>query len=433
MPCSKARRRDAWSVGGSIAALLVFGAPFLGAGVGLAWWSTTVFREWRAAQTWEPVEARIRSVELATRRRRHRNEASGVSATYDYAFAGRQFSGSRLTLVEGGNDQSYRQRYAKLEQLRAIGTPTRCYVDPRRPEQSVLDRASGPGPSIVLLIVSLGFGSIGFVVALTAVRWIRLAHRVKLLRAANPAEPWRWRPDWVAGVVRCREWTSPNLLLGWAFVLLVAILGLAICATCSPVGIMCGGALALIGVSLTLLLVCGTRYRRSEFRLAEVPARVGARLAGELVITGVRRIPERVELALKCNRIWCGRRGPDETIWGTSQVARPRTELDVRIGSVPVDIPIPAQCPGTRDQDDAIEWELAVKDPDRRLGLRLNFPVPVFASDAVAPAPASSRPVALAVGGARAGVKPVCPQCGRLFPDADLNVAADTALCRACG
>lgn len=114
---------------------LIFGGVFAGAGIFAS--SQTVvpmYLSWSEAKSWQPISAQILSVSSTN---------SSVSAKYTYAFKGEVFQNDRVYLADfSDNIGSYHSKlYTKLHRAQQNGTSVEVWVNPARPNESVLDRS----------------------------------------------------------------------------------------------------------------------------------------------------------------------------------------------------------------------------------------------------------------------------------------------------
>lgn len=114
---------------------LIFGGVFAGAGIFAS--SQTVlpmYLSWSEAKSWQPVSAQILSVTSTN---------SSVSAKYTYAFRGELFQNDRVYLADfSDNIGSYHSKlYSKLHRSKQSGAAVEVWVNPIRPNESVLDRS----------------------------------------------------------------------------------------------------------------------------------------------------------------------------------------------------------------------------------------------------------------------------------------------------
>jgi hypothetical protein len=131
------------------------------------------FSESRAMQSWIETPATILESGLNTSEstsrsggRRVRSTAYSVSAEYSYVFDGIEYEASRVSIIELADNfsPSYHRRQSQmLREHRDSGIPFPCFVNPERPEMSILFRDPplyqiGVISSFVLVFFTLGFG-----------------------------------------------------------------------------------------------------------------------------------------------------------------------------------------------------------------------------------------------------------------------------------
>lgn len=147
----------------------VFAVAF-GAGgyvVGLKPLARTLWAAWEV-RGWHPLQAEVLVAEL----KRH-SDSDGttyqVQARYRYAFAGRQYEGTRIGLDPQGsadNISDWHQRWhAQLQGAQSRGTPITIRVDPREPSQSLIDASIRWPLQVFRLPFALVFTGVGLAAA----------------------------------------------------------------------------------------------------------------------------------------------------------------------------------------------------------------------------------------------------------------------------
>jgi hypothetical protein len=81
------------------------------------------------ARSWTETKAVMRSCDLITGRKGKQS----LSFAYEYAFAGRPYTGTRYGFADGESIES------RLETF-AVGKEVKCFVNPKNPEQAMLRR-----------------------------------------------------------------------------------------------------------------------------------------------------------------------------------------------------------------------------------------------------------------------------------------------------
>ena len=163
---------------------LAVGTVFGVAAVGLLWLLGTIFANHYEAKSWVAVPAEVQEADIVTSRSGMGVRAtsnSKVRANYRYRFAGREYTGNRVDFSFGSDNFGEQRRLRQLDMLRSA-VPV-VFVNPARPEESVLDR-SLPVEQINFGLIFLFFPcGLGTVMVLSAL--ISLAGLVGFTGAAR--------------------------------------------------------------------------------------------------------------------------------------------------------------------------------------------------------------------------------------------------------
>ena len=102
-----------------------------------------------------------------------------LSVTYEYAFAGRQYTGTRVGFVSGGSVEARQEKFA-------VGKSVACFVNPDNPEQAILSRQMS-WANWVLPFFFLGLGvGLGYATRKT-ILWGRQRVESRLSSILEPA------------------------------------------------------------------------------------------------------------------------------------------------------------------------------------------------------------------------------------------------------
>ncbi len=264
--------------------LIPFGSVFLAVGVGFGVATVRGLLRAEAMRSWQETPATVLTCALKRNSDSDGGSTYRVEATYAYEVAGRRYTGNRVSLHTGSdNIGSFHQRtYAALNACRSRNEPTRCWVNPANPSESVLNRKPRPELILFMQLFTFAFGGAGLAVVLAGVYLLvqraRVAADDGLIRmrgasthraVAAVALLWNGYAGWLL-------WTLTRVLapdpVPWHLWLL-AVPGAALAATAGY----------LLG-----------RFRKfgiSEFALSPAPGVVGG------PVTGMIRIPAKVETA----------------------------------------------------------------------------------------------------------------------------------------
>ncbi len=244
-------------------------------------------------------------------------------------------------------------------------------------------------------IFAVAFGGVGFGMLGAAVAGRRRAWEIEERTAANPDEPWRWRPEWAAGRIECstrrKMWTAWAFTTFWNVVSVPASM-VAVREALQSREYMPLLALTFPAVGLGLLVwalretVRHRKYGVTVFELAHLPGVIGRGIGG-LIRTSLLLAPEDgFEVSLTClNRVTRGsgkHRSTTENIRWQETVTVTDFQRDLeRAGTmVPVAFSLPPDVDGSDDSkpDDQIIWRLEVSADVLGVDYLARFDVPVF-------------------------------------------------------
>ena len=374
----------------SVGCLVLFALPFAGVGVGMGVMVARTLVDHVAMRSWAEVPARIVAAKL--------DVSSGdgdtyrTTATYVYTYAGRQYTGQRVSL-HGGSDNigTFHQRvHAELSRHQKSGEPFRCYVDPDNPDEAVLYRDLRWEMLGFYLIFVLLFGSFGFGMLIGGLIDWRKSRGAAAAAAERPEEPWLWKPDCAAGRIRSSNKAVMYFLIGFACFWIVIS---------SPIWFMLPAAIGrrdftemwlvifpIVGIGLAVAALVAVlhrlRYGESTFEMAKVPGVVGGILA-RVVRVPVKVTPrEGFRVTLSCVQIDTGGESTSKTVfWEDEQtIACELLQDDREQSAVPVLFGIPYDQPETSCEQGTTEivWRLAVKADEPGFDYSASFDVPIF-------------------------------------------------------
>ncbi len=140
--------------------LIVFGGIFVAIGLLAAYSAFIVpMRSYWSARNWQQCPCVILTAELEESRG---DDSSTWSAafTYEYRFDNRPYVGKQDNLFPFSGSRSGAQQ--RLDQL-PVGTETMCWVNPRQPQQALLDRSLhwvAALVSVMLAVIACGLGGV---------------------------------------------------------------------------------------------------------------------------------------------------------------------------------------------------------------------------------------------------------------------------------
>ena len=366
--------------------LIVFGLPFLGAGLGVLIYAALCWKTYFESSSWERVPARIESVELKSH-----SDSDGttysVECRYSYEFEGRGYAGTRVGIMGGSssNYKTHRRRCGVLKKHMDAEEPFLAFVDPDDPQRALLFRE----PEVwmfVLLPFGLVFAGVGAGIMGGGVVAKRRRRRKEL--ALDMGErPWFVRDDWRE--MRVRASTVKDLTVAWGvgigLPLFVSIF--LIVADEAP---FFAKAIIWLFAAIAVLAFLGAIVSTLRALLHGVPVLALTELPivpGRRMVAAVQtRRPldaDRAELILSCTERSSGKNATLQELHKEKlavDAASMRTDADRTL--LPVVIDIPEGLPGRRDDESPfITWSLEVKAPTFPVALEAKFDLPVFQTD----------------------------------------------------
>lgn len=223
---------------------------------------------------------------------------------------------------------------------------------------------------------------------------------VQARRAQFPAQPWRWKKEWLAPAIEAEvglgvaalwkiaiPWNALSLWGAWSFLTdpqpkMVHYLILPI---------------LLVGLGLLVAAIHATahwrKFGRIRFAPSTHPGVIGGDLSGLIQVPAPMNSVGAVRLLLQCVRREITGGGEnssaaDNVLWKhEEQVARDQWITGPGGTEIPVRFSIPAECRGTDAGDgfNEILWQLSADAKMPGIDLTVQFVVPVFATGETAP------------------------------------------------
>lgn len=143
--------------------LALFALPFAAVGLGMLLLGVLpTLYDWGRMQGWQPVQATLVSASLNASRG-SKSTTYGVSASYRYQVAGRDYEGQRVA-IGSGNDNvgDFQQELGeRLEAAHREGRAVPAWVNPADPSEAVLDRSLRLGLQLFKMLFVVVFGGAG--------------------------------------------------------------------------------------------------------------------------------------------------------------------------------------------------------------------------------------------------------------------------------
>lgn len=403
--------------------LTLFGLPFLGAGLFMAWLYFSGYVKWWGAQSWLEVPCWIESAELKTSRGDD-STTYKAKATYRYEYAGRDYQGDRVSFGSGSDNVGDFQQKAHRElSLYAGGKPSgaerdpqrdtkkpfRCYVNPVNPSEAVIYRTLRWQVQAFYAVFALTFPAIGAGLVCATLMGMRMLKKETALSEEHPEEPWKWKLDWAESSIpeSATFWSKALVFYTlWAALIIFPLILAAAMSGSFQTDKMAWLLLIFVALWCIPAWITSKRIRhrmavgKTRFELQESPAWPGGLLRGSILLG--KPLPSRgsVELGLSCEKRTTRRSGEDksiikEKIWNHQEIVpQDRVTRDFTGFRLPVGFALPADAPesGARG-DSAVEhvWKLELKVPGTAVHSVFEVPVfhtgksPVLATNAVVP------------------------------------------------
>ena len=186
--------------------LILFALPFFGVGAWMAWSIGSTLYDAAQMKHWVPVQAKLLEAGYHT----HSGDDSDTYeayARYSYTYRGRSWSGDRVTIGSGAdNIGDYQQDTGRrLAAALSRGETITVYVDPERPQHSVIDRDIRWGMIGFRAIFVVVFGGAGLGLMIWAIR----APKPKDTSDPKFADaPWLANDAWQSATIRSNSKTS---------------------------------------------------------------------------------------------------------------------------------------------------------------------------------------------------------------------------------
>lgn len=375
---------------------MVLSLPFIGAGSFVLMSGVHAWRESARAKHWEPVLVALHEVELDAAAGKDGNSRTyAVKARYSYDVDGKKYEGDRVGFHIGADNIGtwHQEKYAILKQAMDTDGAFNAFVNPANPGESVLF----PELRVPLLLFQGAFGGIfaliGLGLFIAGAKTLFGGGLERRLARAFPSEPWRWREDWAAGVIKSDSEKNARgtmaLAIVWVALSTVAFVAMAFGGNKPPLPAI---LLVLVfeGVGITLVvwaireLRVAKRYGAAQLHLISTPGVIGGKLAGVVALPNYADPEDAYRVELLCERrIRSGKNTRRVKVWGAELVLDPKKLHAKRDG---VQIPVLFSIPhGLPPADDSVTWTLRVRAKQPGIDVDIPFTVPVFVT-------AESRP-----------------------------------------
>ncbi len=370
--------------------LLLFGLPFLTAGLFLSGLYFKTLGSWWSAQSWVEVPCVIDRAELKTSSDSD-STTYKAEAEYHYQYEGKKYQSSTVTHTMGSDNVSSFQHDAAVELKRYAQNrqPFRCYVNPQHPDQAMLYRNLRLGLVMLIIAFPLIFPAVGAGIMVAAWWHGRNEKAEAKLREEHPEEPWRWKTAWTGESLK--SWNASRILflyVAWAG---LHILPLIFACVFSEILFTKSGLLIL-----PLLLVWGVpawfalRHLRQQLVAGEIifkpetwPISQSAGLRGQVMFSRPFSLRNPIEITISCaketvRKTSDGDSKQSEPLWSSTEVIDAgRATCDLSGTRLPLSIALPRDAPDATLDDEGgnYVWKLKVHSKVPRISASFDLPV----------------------------------------------------------
>jgi len=269
----------------------------------------------------------------------------------------------------------------------------RCYVNPRNPAEAVLFRDVRIGMVAFQSLFVLAFGGVGFGLLIGTVVGGRASRKKSKLEQRHPGEPWKWREDWAAGIVRAEHsgavfiscfaafWNVVSFPIAWMAVT-QAIKTHHYAALLVLLFPLIGLLLAWWAVYAILVTI---RFGKAVLRLGSVPGVIGGKLAGIIQLPQRLQTEDGFHVTLKCTRtVTTGtgkkRSTQEHVLWeATQNIATDAASSPAQASAIPVLFAIPYDQPASDpESSQPVKWCVSASAKNPGVDLSILFIVPVY-------------------------------------------------------
>jgi hypothetical protein len=372
--------------------MTLFALPF----AGFATWAglKIITALWlaHAAQSWQPVNARVLSAQVVSRGD-YKSTTWEAKARYEYVVDATSYVSERIGVHSGGDnlDESAHRIVDELKTSQRTGRPVIAWVNPGRPSEAILRREIRWNLVGLQGIFALAFGLIGFGLIAATLVAVRRDRRVDELALRFPGQPWRLRPDWAEGRAlgedgsEAAERTVMAVLWNLVSAPLIWLVPRELARKNYPavVGVLFPLSGIWLAFSAAKRVGRWRRLRRSALVLETLPGVVGGKLRGRIETSLPLPPSGELTLTLTCirRRRLGGRSGWAEDVLQREGQVLPPSAISRRLegATIQVEFEIPAGAPAStpRAPPERVLWRLEAR---AKPGFEARFEVPVFVS-----------------------------------------------------
>ncbi len=338
--------------------------------------------DWLRMRDWQPVAAQLISSNLES----HRGDGSTtyrVVGEYRYIIAGREYSGRRIGINDGGSDNIgdwHQISHQALQQQ-----PLQVWFNPSDPAEAVFDRDLRWGLLGFKLIFVVVFGVVG-----GGIIWA-MGRQSAEVPVGMPL--WQWEPRWRDNRIRSNAKGEMGFLWGlaifWNAISSPPLFAIPEELSKGNYGILVVLLFTAVGLGLVYYALKKTlewrRFGVTELMLDPFPGSIGGDVGGAVELALSASQDSKFSAELTCQHVYTRRSGnKSETrrsvVWQDQQQIR--LEPGMRGARLRFCFEVPAGLPQSESASSNYhEWQLHLSGDLPGVDLERTFDIPVFALD----------------------------------------------------
>ena len=366
--------------------IVLVGLPFLVAGLFMTWLYLSPMLDWWQVRSWEEIPCQVKNVTLVEEP--GKNPTYEVEATYSYTYRGIDHTSDQVNASFGADNMTsyHREKFVEIipfaqevvEAGKTIGNredppPYRCFVNPGKPTEAVLDTYLRWQPLAFLPLFALTFPALGFFLVFSP-----LLFRNRKARQ-NPNSI----PDGDSSIMLVLA-----IYTAWAAIIILPLLFTVYAAgifreePSSLFLLIYAAPLLLLSFKLLRSFLRRKQIGRTSLELDHIPVESGSILSGHIATQSFPKLSRDPELTLSCSKTTTTGTGKrkrriTEVLWTeTTGVSALSILRDVGLCKIPVRFTIPPGAPPS-GKEGRVEhsWRLTMVIPGTKLNTLYGIPV----------------------------------------------------------
>jgi hypothetical protein len=369
--------------------LILFGIPFLAAGLGVLIWSLGWWKLYKDSEAWIKIPANIDSVSFESHRGSKGGSTYSVTCAYSFKHEGKTYYGSKVGMESGSSGDSFhRARYDILNRHKTEKEPFEALVNPLDPSKSVLFREITTA-MYILPLFGLVFFLAGAGVMTGGVMSTIKSYSGRAMLAANPGRPWLADKRWQSPVLR--DSPMPKIIGNFVMALFVGIfMSMFVIAVLKgnvplmPKLIIFGFCLIPVGLITSGIyqIMRYVKYGTPELVLNQIPLVPGKLNTATLNIQAKVSAQEGIKVSLKLfRRVW-EKSGKKNSIREYEEFSLDQNVMQDQYSSqnsIPLSFMIPDDVQQTHIGDyPEYVWRIIAVAKTPGVDFRVQFEVPVY-------------------------------------------------------